>query len=186
MALASVPKAKLAKGKKVFLVSPTVAPQTLAVLQTRASGFGIEIQVAKSNDSFEKEVEELGEEKLMGSLVQYPDVNGEIRDWESVTQKVKAAGAKTLVTSDLLALTLIKPPGEWGADMVCGSSQRFGMSWHTDSSAALTIRCSRWLRRTPRGLLRLHRRLEAKASRSNRGSQQGLVRRAGLPSRPPE
>ncbi|NXD32146.1 GCSP2 dehydrogenase, partial [Spelaeornis formosus] len=49
MALASVPKAKLAKGKKVFLVSPTVAPQTLAVLQTRASGFGIEIQVAKSN-----------------------------------------------------------------------------------------------------------------------------------------
>ena len=128
MALANIPKPKLTKGKKVFLVSPTVAPQTLAVLQTRATGFGIQIQIAESNDTLEKEAEELGDAKLLGALVQYPDVNGEIKDWSGVTEKVKAAGAKTVVASDLLALTMLKPPGEWGADMVCGSSQRFGES----------------------------------------------------------
>lgn len=128
MCLASIPKPKFNKGKKVFLVSPSVAPQTLAVLQTRASGFGIELKVAKSNDGLEKEIEELGEEKLMGALVQYPDVDGDIKDWESVAGKVKGAGAKLVVASDLLALTMLKPPGEWGADIVCGNTQRFGKS----------------------------------------------------------
>lgn len=127
MCLASVAKPKFAKGKKVFLVSPSVAPQTIAVLGTRASGFGIELKIAESNASLELEVEELGD-KLMGALVQYPDVNGEIGDWASLAGKVEAAGAKTVVASDLLALTMIKPPGEWGADIVCGNSQRFGRS----------------------------------------------------------
>lgn len=127
MALANIPKPKLAKGKKVFLVSPSVAPQTIAVLQTRATGFGIELKIAESNATLESEVEQLGEANLLGALVQYPDVNGEIGDFASVAQKVKAAGGKTVVASDLLALTMLKPPGEWGADMVCGSSQRFGM-----------------------------------------------------------
>jgi len=126
MALANIPKPKFQKGKKVFLVSPSVAPQTIAVLQTRARGFGIELQIAKSNDSFESEIEQLGEAKLMGSLVQYPDVNGEIGDWAGAAAKVKKAGGKLVVASDLLALTMLKPPGEFGADMVCGSSQRFG------------------------------------------------------------
>ena len=127
MCLASILKAKFAKGKKVFLVSPSVAPQTIAVLETRASGFGIHLKVAESNAAMEKEVEHLGEERLMGALVQYPDVNGVIGDWVSMTALVKAAGGKMVVASDLLALTMIKPPGEWGADIVCGNSQRFGM-----------------------------------------------------------
>lgn len=126
MCLANVPKAKFTKGKKVFLVSPTVAPQTIEVLKTRASGFGIELRVAKSNESLEEEVEELGEAGLMGAMVQYPDVNGEVGQWEGVTKKVKGTGAKMVVASDLLALTMLKPPGEWGADIVCGNSQRFG------------------------------------------------------------
>lgn len=128
MCLAMIPKPKFQKGKKVFLISPTVAPQTIAVLGTRASGFGIELRVAKSSevDQIVKEVEELGEAKLMGALVQYPDVNGEISDFEQLTSKVKALGGKTVVASDLLALTMLKPPGEWGADIVCGNSQRFG------------------------------------------------------------
>lgn len=126
MCLANVPKAKFTKGKKVFLVSPTVAPQTIEVLKTRASGFGIELRVAKSNEDMEKEVEELGEKGLMGAMVQYPDVNGEVGSWEGMTTKVKATGAKMVVASDLLALTMLKPPGEWGADIVCGNSQRFG------------------------------------------------------------
>jgi glycine dehydrogenase len=126
MCLASVTKAKFAKGKKVFLVSPSVAPQTLAVLQTRASGFGIELRISESNEGMAKEVEALGEAKLMGALVQYPDVNGDIGGWEGVASKVKEAGGKMVVASDLLALTMLKPPGEWGADIVCGNSQRFG------------------------------------------------------------
>lgn len=126
MTLANIPKPKLAKGKKVFLVSPSVAPQTIEVLYTRSEGFGIEVKVAESNAALEKEVEALGEEKLMGVLVQYPDVNGEIGDWAGLAKKVKAAGAKTVVATDLLALTMLKPPGEWGADIVCGNSQRFG------------------------------------------------------------
>ena len=126
MCLASISKAQFSKGKKVFLVSPSVAPQTLAVLETRASGFDIQLKVAESNVDFAKEIEQLGSEKLMGVLVQYPDVNGEIADWSVVVEKAKAAGAKVVVTSDLLALTMLKPPGEWGADIVCGNSQRFG------------------------------------------------------------
>ena len=127
MCLASVPKVKFSKGKNVFLVSPSVAPQTLAVLQTRASGFGIELKVAKSNAELADEVDALGNDRLMGTMVQYPDVDGEITDWSLVAEKTKAAGAKTVVASDLLALTMLKPPGEWGADIVCGNSQRFGV-----------------------------------------------------------
>ena len=126
MCLASMPKTQLLKGKKVFLVSPSVAPQTIAVLQTRATGFDIELKVAASNETFESEVEALGEDKLMGAMVQYPDVNGAIGDWAGMASKVKGLGAKVVVASDLLALTMLKPPGEWGADIVCGNSQRFG------------------------------------------------------------
>ena len=128
MCLASISRPKFTKGKKIFLVSPSVAPQTIAVLETRASGFGIELRIAESNAALEKEVEKLGEEHLMGALVQYPDVNGEIGDWEILAGQVKAAGGKLVVASDLLALTMLKPPGEWGADIVCGNSQRFGRS----------------------------------------------------------
>ena len=129
MCLASIPKTKFAKGKRVFLVSPSVAPQTIAVLETRATGFGVELKVADSNEELEKLVDDLGEERLMGTVVQYPDVNGDIRDWKGLTEKVKSAGGKMVVASDLLALTMLKPPGEWGADIVCGNSQRFGVFW---------------------------------------------------------
>lgn len=147
MALANVPKPKFSKGKKVFLVSPSVAPQTITVLQTRASGFGITIQIAKSNAELEAEVEALGEEKLLGVLLQYPDVNGEIINWESVASKVKAANGKTVVASDLLALTMLKPPGEWGADMVCGSSQRFGVPAGYGGPHAAFFACTDELKR---------------------------------------
>ncbi|KAK4687617.1 glycine dehydrogenase, partial [Tremellales sp. Uapishka_1] len=127
MCLASMPKNKAGKDKRVFLVSPTVAPQTLAVLETRASGFGITLKISESNEAFEADIEAIGKEKLMGALVQYPDVNGEVGNWESAAHKVKANGGKMVVASDLLALTMLKPPGEWGADIVCGNSARFGV-----------------------------------------------------------
>ncbi|WWC87806.1 glycine dehydrogenase [Kwoniella dendrophila CBS 6074] len=147
MCLATIPKPKLIKGKKVFLVSPSVAPQTIAVLETRASGFGIELKIAESNENFIKEVEQLGEEKLMGALVQYPDVNGNIGDWAEVAQKVKSANGKLVVASDLLALTMLKPPGEWGADMVCGNSQRFGVPIGYGGPHAAFFACTDELKR---------------------------------------
>ncbi|WVQ64835.1 glycine dehydrogenase [Kwoniella botswanensis] len=153
MCLASVPKNKLSKGKKVFLVSPSVAPQTIAVLQTRASGFGIDLKVAKSNETFVQEVEALGEEKLMGALVQYPDVNGNIGDWQEVASKVKSTGAKMVVASDLLALTMLQPPGEWGADIVCGNSQRFGVPVGYGGPHAAFFACTDDLKRKMPGRL---------------------------------
>ena len=153
MCLASVPKPAFAKGKKVFLVSPSVAPQTIAVLQTRASGFGIDLQVASSDAAFEQQVEELGKDKLMGALVQYPNVNGGIEDWEAVTGKVKAAGGKMVVASDLLALTMLKPPGEWGADIVCGNSQRFGVPVGYGGPHAAFFACTDEMKRKMPGRL---------------------------------
>ncbi|WVR03832.1 glycine dehydrogenase [Kwoniella sp. DSM 27419] len=153
MCLASVPKNKLSKGKKVFLVSPSVAPQTIAVLKTRASGFGIELQVAKSNEAFVEEVTALGEEKLMGALVQYPDVDGAIGEWADVASKVKSFGAKMVVATDLLALTMLKPPGEWGADIVCGNSQRFGVPVGYGGPHAAFFACTDELKRKMPGRL---------------------------------
>ncbi|OCF34075.1 glycine dehydrogenase [Kwoniella heveanensis BCC8398] len=153
MCLASVPKNKLAKGKKVFLVSPSVAPQTIAVLGTRTSGFGVELKVAESNETFLQEVESLGEEKLMGALVQYPDVDGAIGDWAEVATKVKSTGAKMVVASDLLALTMLKPPGEWGADIVCGNSQRFGVPVGYGGPHAAFFACTDDLKRKMPGRL---------------------------------
>ncbi len=192
MCLASTPKAKSTKGKKVFLVSPSVAPQTIAVLGTRASGFGIELKIAESNPALEEEAEELGEEKLMGALVQYPDVNGEIGDWAGLGAKVKAAGGKMVVASDLLALTMIKPPGEWGADIVCGNSQRFGKlpdcpyTGHPvsvrNATDMLDFRCTSRLWGSSRCLLRMYGRDEAEDAWTASRVEQGCSGRTCVPS----
>lgn len=108
--------------KRNFLVDHGVLPQTLSVLRTRAKGFGINIIVtdvaAFSAEAFSD---------VCGVLVQYPDVSGAITDYTSMTAAVHAAGGLVTCATDLLALTLLKPPGEWGADIVCGNSARFGV-----------------------------------------------------------
>ncbi|CED82749.1 glycine dehydrogenase [Phaffia rhodozyma] len=113
-----------AKGKKTYIVGSGVLPQTLSVIRTRAKGFGVKIIVGSPDELLEKP--EIAKD-LCGILVQYPDVNGEIRNWESTAKKVHELGGKVSVATDLLALTLLKPPGEWGADMVLGNSARFGV-----------------------------------------------------------
>ncbi|EJD51925.1 glycine dehydrogenase [Auricularia subglabra TFB-10046 SS5] len=106
--------------KKTFVVDPGVAPQTLAVLRTRAKGFGIHLVVADvSSYNLTSEVS--------GVLVQYPDINGAIADYSALAKKVHANGSLLSVATDLLALTMLKPPGEWGADIVFGNSARFGV-----------------------------------------------------------
>ena len=105
----------------VFLVSDQVLPQTIAVLETRAEPLDITIEVKPVSEF------EFGEDRVFGILLQYPGANGIIGDYRDLVEKATAANAFTVVAADLLALTLLTPPGEWGADAVVGNSQRFGV-----------------------------------------------------------
>ncbi len=108
------------KDANVFLVSPTVFPQTLDVLQTRAVPFGVEIRIAEITAS------NLSDD-VFAAFVQYPAADGTIADYKDFTEAAHAQGITTCVAADLLSLTLLTPPGEWGADVVVGNSQRFGV-----------------------------------------------------------
>ncbi|KAF8528086.1 glycine cleavage system P-protein-domain-containing protein [Hysterangium stoloniferum] len=110
--------------RRNFFVDNAVSPQTIGVLRTRCVGFGINLIVGDASSLSKTDIES---SDVCGILVQYPDVNGSIRDLASVSQSVHETGALVIVATDLLALTLLKPPGEWGADIVFGSSARFGV-----------------------------------------------------------
>ncbi len=103
-----------------FLVSHTCHPQTIQVVQTRAEALGVEVIVAKEKD-FKPGP------KVFGVLLQYPDTFGALRDYTALAEQAHKAGALVVVATDLLALTLLKPPGEFGADIAVGSAQRFGV-----------------------------------------------------------
>lgn len=104
---------------KVF-VDNNVFPQTLAVIKTRAGGQGIEV-VTGDYKTF------VFDESFFAAVIQYPDGNGSIEDYKEFTEKAHQANCKVAVATDLMALTLLVPPGEWGADAAFGSSQRFGI-----------------------------------------------------------
>ena len=104
----------------VFFVDADTHPQTIAVLQTRARGFGIEIEIGDP-------LVDLKPAKVFAALFSYPGSSGQLRDFTSAIADLHGAGALATVASDLLALALLKPPGEMGADVVLGSAQRFGV-----------------------------------------------------------
>lgn len=106
---------------QVFYVADDVLPQTREVVETRAQPLGIEVRTIAAAD-----IETLNE-ACFGVLLQYPGVNGEVRDYRAACEHLHAAGAMVIAAADLLALTLLTPPGEWGADVVVGNSQRFGV-----------------------------------------------------------
>jgi glycine dehydrogenase len=107
-------------GEPVYLVDEYCHPQTIAVVQTRAEARGIRVVVGEPETfTFEPGV--------IGALVQYPATDGAVRDFRSLAERAHAAGALVTAASDLLALTLLVPPGEWGADIAIGNSQRFGV-----------------------------------------------------------
>ena len=103
----------------VFYVAHDVLPQTREIIETRAKPLGIEVRTLTGNEAIENE--------CFGVLLQYPSVDGEIRDYREFTAAVHAKGAMVIAAADLLALTLIEAPGTWGADVVVGNSQRFGV-----------------------------------------------------------
>ena len=107
-------------GRATFFVSDTCHPQTIDVLRTRATPHGIKIIVG-DHRTFDLTPD------IFGVLLQYPATDGSVRDEKEYSDRVHAAGALLVVAADLLSLVLLKPPGEWGADIVVGSSQRFGV-----------------------------------------------------------
>ena len=107
------------KQSPVFWVDRGCHPQTIAVVQTRAEPLGIQVRVADPS--------QLELENGFGLLLQYPNTYGEIRDYRELVERAHQRGMVVAVAADLLSLTLLQPPGEWGADIVVGSTQRFGV-----------------------------------------------------------
>ena len=103
-----------------FVVSERCLPQTIAVVRGRAAPLGLELVVG---DLASVELDET----TFGVLIQYPDTDGAIQDPSEVVARARQAGTYVAVATDLLALTLLTPPGEWGADVAVGSAQRFGV-----------------------------------------------------------
>src|SRR6266478_5972186 len=105
--------------KKTFFVASNCHPQTIAVVQTRAKPLSIEIKIDDySRFKFD--------DTVFGALVQYPATDGAICDYADFVKRAHNAGALVVVAADILALTLLKPPGEFGADVAVGNTQRFG------------------------------------------------------------
>ena len=104
----------------IFFVSETCHPQTIAVLQTRAEPLGIQLRIGNH-----EEVD--FDEPILGAIVQYPATDGAIHDYRGFAERVHNAGGLFIIAADLLALTLLQPPGEFGADIAIGSAQRFGV-----------------------------------------------------------
>src|SRR5687768_17539606 len=108
------------EGKEVYLVASECHPQTIDVVKTRASVRGIEVRVSSYADF------KVGAD-VFGALVQYPATDGAVIDYTKTVEQLHAADALVTVAADLLSLVLLTPPGEWGADIVVGNTQRFGV-----------------------------------------------------------
>ncbi|MBN2196140.1 MAG: aminomethyl-transferring glycine dehydrogenase [Polyangiaceae bacterium] len=110
-----------AKGRRTFLVAPSCHPQTIAVVRTRAEPLGIEVRVGETSLANSEA------EGIFGVLMQYPASDGTVSDLAPEIARLRAGGALVVLATDLLALTLLVPPGELGADIAVGSTQRFGV-----------------------------------------------------------
>jgi len=116
----SLAQAQARGDRNVFFVSELCHPQTIAVVRTRARPHGIEVIVG-DHETFQFH------EDVFGALLQYPTTDGAIPDYRDVCARAHAAGALIVAAADLLSLTLLTPPGEWGADVAVGNTQRFGV-----------------------------------------------------------
>ncbi|CAH2787255.1 MAG: Glycine dehydrogenase [decarboxylating] (glycine cleavage system P protein) (EC [Candidatus Burkholderia crenata] len=103
----------------LFYIADDVLPQTIEVVQTRAKPAGIEVKVGPAANA--------AKANAFGLLLQYPGANGDVHDYRALTEAVHATGGFVIAAADLLALTLLTPPGEWGADVAIGNTQRFGV-----------------------------------------------------------
>ncbi len=112
---------RVSKSKaQAFFVDQDTHPQTIAVVETRAATFGYQVIVGDPET-------ELVPDDVFAAVLSYPGSSGEIRDFRAIAARLKSAGALTIIATDLLALAMLVPPGELGADIAVGSSQRFGV-----------------------------------------------------------
>ena len=132
-----------------FVVAGDAHPQTIEVIQTRAAPLGIEVLLANSLEEWNQ----LMEGDYFAVLAQYPATSGRIDDLRADVDKAHGKQAAFIVATDLLALTLITPPGEWGADIVVGTTQRFGMPMGAGGPHAAFMACRNEFKRSLPGRL---------------------------------
>jgi glycine dehydrogenase len=132
-----------------FIVAGDCHPQTIEVIRTRAKPLGIEVVLANSADEWAKELQ--GD--YFAVLAQYPATSGQIHDMRADVPVVHGKQGAFIVAADLLALTLIAPPGEWDADIVCGTTQRFGMPMGAGGPHAAYLACRDEFKRSLPGRL---------------------------------
>ncbi|MFM8633895.1 MAG: aminomethyl-transferring glycine dehydrogenase, partial [Planctomycetia bacterium] len=135
-----------ASKETVFLVDHRCHPQMIEVLATRAEPLGIDLVVGDV-------AELLDDGGCFGAMVQYPTTDGEVPDWRGLADRVHAKGALVCVAADPLALVVLAPPGEWGADIVVGSTQRFGMPMGCGGPHAAFFACRDEFKRSMPGRL---------------------------------
>ncbi|KTW28013.1 glycine dehydrogenase [Pneumocystis carinii B80] len=128
----------LKQKRKTFYVDINAHPQTIEVLKLRSSGFGINIVIGKPT---KEEIEPLKND-IFGILLQYPDTFGGIHDYTCFSQYVHSFNAHIICAVDLLSLTLLQSPSQWGADIIVGSSQRFGIPMGFGGPHAAFIACN--------------------------------------------
>jgi glycine dehydrogenase len=131
-------------GSDAFFVSAGCHPQTVAVVRTRAECAGVRVLVGEESH---------GVPECFGALLQYPDTLGAIGDHRELARSLRARGTLLAVATDLLALTLLAPPGEWGADVAVGSAQRFGVPFGYGGPHAAFLACREEHRRNLPGRL---------------------------------
>ncbi|KLR57702.1 aminomethyl-transferring glycine dehydrogenase [Diaphorobacter sp. J5-51] len=133
----------------VFIVAGDAHPQTIEVIQTRAAPIGITVVVANSQEEWQAAL--AGD--FFAALIQYPASSGWVQDWQADVDAIHAKQAAAIFVTDLLALTLLKAPGEWDADIVVGSTQRFGMPMGAGGPHAAFMACRDEFKRSLPGRL---------------------------------
>ncbi len=133
-----------------FIVSGDVHPQTLEVIQTRAAPMGITVKVIRSSDEWQSAI---AQDDYFAALNQYPGSSGWLADWQLSTDLIHSKGAAFILAADLLALVLLKTPGEMGADIVVGTTQRFGMPMGAGGPHAAYLACRDEYKRSMPGRL---------------------------------
>ncbi|HZF84257.1 MAG TPA: aminomethyl-transferring glycine dehydrogenase [Burkholderiaceae bacterium] len=134
----------------VFLVAGDCHPQTIEVIRTRAAPLGIELKVSTATETLPHL---MAGGDFFGVLAQYPGTTGQVHDLRPLVGVAHEKGAAFCVAADLLALTLLTPPGEWDADIVCGSTQRFGMPMGAGGPHAAYLACRDAFKRSLPGRL---------------------------------
>ena len=178
LAMNALPMARQKRQGKTFVVSHLCHPQTIAVLESRSTGFGIHICVGDLFVEGHKLVKDQGDD-LIGVLAQYPDTEGGVLPLQSLAKATHDLGATLSVATDLLALTVLKPPGEFGADIAFGSAQRFGVPMGYGGPHAAFFACSdKFKRKIPGRLVGVSKdRLENRALRLALQTREQHIRR---------